>query len=287
MANSIEIALKEGEESKKYGKIISSVLLTLRSNVTENKVVVIVEGADDRSLYERMYDADKVMVYPVSNCRHTVKVVKAVNDKGLSMRLIGIKDADFDHLNGTSYPYENLFLTDFHDAEIVELENNITIDMVWYKYTGMRSPLGLKDEIYSDLFELSLLKWYNYIHRLNIVFKKDKLGACVTNGIFDYSSYKTNLFSRSDNVYKDPDGSPDYKSWCSCHGTVDKPELTNGHDAVELLFHKIKMHTKQLISIKDIAESVRNCYPSSEYKKTGMAMKIDKWAKKNYGTTLY
>ena len=57
MANSIQTALLKSEKDSKYANIIASVILTLRSNVTEGKIVVVVEGADDCRLYERMYDA--------------------------------------------------------------------------------------------------------------------------------------------------------------------------------------------------------------------------------------
>ena len=79
MANSIEAALRKDEEEGKYGKIISSVLLTLRNHVTDDKVVVIVEGIDDRRLYERMYNVGKVIIYVVGNSRHTIEVIKVLN----------------------------------------------------------------------------------------------------------------------------------------------------------------------------------------------------------------
>lgn len=198
MANSIEAALRKDEEEGKYGKIISSVLLTLRNHVTDDKVVVIVEGIDDRRLYERMYNVGKVIIYVVGNSRHTIEVIKALNPKGYDKRLIGIKDADFDNVNKKLYSYPNLFLTDWHDAEIVELESDSVIDTVWNKYMGFKAPIDAIENICKDLCELSMLKWANYNLRLNVVFKRNSIGACVNRGKFDFEMYKANLLTRNE-----------------------------------------------------------------------------------------
>lgn len=286
MANSIQTALLKSEKDSKYANIIASVILTLRSNVTEGKIVVVVEGADDCRLYERMYDADKVIIYPVNSCRHTIETIKAINAKGLSSRIIGIKDADFDHVNNVQYNCANLFLTDFHDAEILEIENDVTVNAVWHKYTDSDAPSAMKDNIYMELRELSMFKWYNHTLHLNIIFKKDRIGSCIDSGRFDFISYIDSIFSRCDNVGKNPIG-PDFDAWCSCRAAAALPAITNGHDAVELMFHKVKGICRRNISLKEFSSSVRDSYPLDEYKKTNMAQAIDDWAVKNYGDILY
>lgn len=68
MMNSVETALRKGEEKSKFIDGIATVLLTLRSNVAKDKIVIVVEGPDDVQLYRRMYDSDKVIVYAANNC---------------------------------------------------------------------------------------------------------------------------------------------------------------------------------------------------------------------------
>ena len=289
MANSIEAALRRDEEEGKYGKIISSVLLTLRNHVTDDKVMVIVEGIDDRRLYERMYNVGKVIIYVVGNSRHTIEVIKVLNPKGYDKRLIGIKDADFDNVNKKSYSYPNLFLTDWHDAEIVELESDSVIDTVWSKYMGFKAPIDAVENIYKDLCELSMLKWANYNLRLNVVFKRNSIGACVNRGKFDFEMYKANLLTRNEN----PENkfAKDYRLWYFVHAmrlnSDDMPNITNGHDAVELMYHNIKSQKSLNIAYKDFAQDIRDSYPVMEYRQTKMAMAIDNWAVKNIGTSLY
>ena len=91
MMNSVETALRKGEEKSKFIDGIATVLLTLRSNVAKDKIVIIVEGPDDVQLYRRMYDSDKVIVYAANNCRHIFEILNNLNAKGYSNHLIGIK----------------------------------------------------------------------------------------------------------------------------------------------------------------------------------------------------
>ncbi len=279
MANSIQIALTKGNENEKYGKYISAVLLMLNTHATSGKVVFVVEGCSDKRLYGKMYDEDKIVIYPVNNCRHTVKVIKALNGKGYSNRLLGIKDADFDRVNNVVYSYENLFITDYHDAEILALENGVTINSVWRKYLGTNAPVNIKNDIYNDLLELSMLKWYNNSNHCNIVF--NKIGAFTENGTFDSGAYVTNLFSVPENSSKQP-LPKDYDLWKTGRiAGLDKRQITNGHDFVELLFHKVWRLKRGNMTIKDVARRIVDCYPLEIYRKTGLSLAIDGWARKN------
>lgn len=286
MTSSIREALAEkSEKDGKYGDTISSVLLTMRSNVNEGKAVVIVEGPDDVELYGRMYRNNNIIVLPVNSCRHIIEVLKALNPKGYSDRLLAIKDADFDHLNKTVHEYRNLFLTDYHDAEITEIESPETIDAAWNNHIKeLNIPLGLKDEIYSELTELSMLKWYNYTNKTKISFKKTKIGSSIDNSYhFDYDKYLKNLFSRDPNIGKQPDENI-LKKWKSDHDSmVVCTQITNGHDFIELLLHKAKQYTHGNITTKVFAKTIRDNYPITVYKKTNMAQNIEHWmSEKHY-----
>lgn len=293
MMNSVETALRKGEEKSKFIDGIATVLLTLRSNVAKDKIVIVVEGPDDVQLYRRMYDSDKVIVYAANNCRHIFEILNNLNAKGYSNHLIGIKDADFDHVNGKNYnEYNNLFLTDWHDAEIAELESRTVVETVWNKYTASNASVNLKESIYNELLELSMLKWYNNNFHLNILFKRNKIGASVScnDGVFDYTLYKASVFARSDNAEKNfPETA--YRLWYLNHITDITsdvlPQITNGHDAVELMYSKIKAYKPQNLVYRDFTQSIRDCYPISEYHQTKLATAIDKWARENLGTPLY
>lgn len=281
MTNSIREALTDkSEKEKKYGAIIASVLLALKSNVYENKAVAIVEGPDDVDLYGRLYSASRIIFLPVRSCRHIIEVLKALDPKGYSDRLLAIKDADFDHLNSTVYEYSNLFLTDFHDAEILEIESSESMNAAWEKHTVKTEqiPSGLKEEIYSELTELSMLKWYNYTFKTTISFKETKIGSSIdSSGHFDYIYYTGILFSRDKNIGKEPDGEQ-FKNWKSANTSkYISTEITNGHDFIDLMLHKVKYFSHGTISKKSFAKTLRDNYSLSAYRKTKMSQQIGKW----------
>ena len=63
-----------------------------------------------------MLDKNAVRIYPDCNCEKHVLILDELN--GIyGSRLLAIKDADFDRLEGQQYSYSNLLLTDTHDME--------------------------------------------------------------------------------------------------------------------------------------------------------------------------
>lgn len=125
------------------------------------KVFVLIEGPDDEKIYRRFLDEQKVTFYVAKNCIFVVDLLRALKtNMALKNRLIGIKDADFDHILHRSYPdLENLFLTDYHDIEMTilseEFENSLKAE---YK---LPTPVLLVKKVAEDLKCLSYLRLYN------------------------------------------------------------------------------------------------------------------------------
>ena len=86
------------------------------THVNDGKVVLVVEGPDDKEVYEKVTDAATVCFYVDCNCDKHFVILNALNGRYRN-RLLAIKDADFDRLDGTQPPYLNLVLTDTHDME--------------------------------------------------------------------------------------------------------------------------------------------------------------------------
>ena len=129
----------------------------------EGKVFVLVEGSDDEKIYRRFLSEQQVTFYITKNCLYVVELLRALKTTpALKNRLIGIKDADFDHILHRSYPdLENLFLTDYHDIEMTilskEFENALKAE-----YT-LPEPTSLIEKVEEDLKSLSYLRLYNEV----------------------------------------------------------------------------------------------------------------------------
>ena len=129
----------------------------------EGKVFVIVEGADDEKIYRCFLDERKVTFYIAKNCLYVVELLKELKtNPSFRDRLIGIKDADFDHILGRSYPdLGNLFLTDYHDIEMTILSNSFE-DFLKAEYK-LPNATPLIEKVAEDLKSLSYLRLYNEV----------------------------------------------------------------------------------------------------------------------------
>ena len=281
MANSIQSALRETQDSA-----TAKVKLTLDNDVNKNKVVAVVEGIDDVRLYQRMYEANDIEVVPVDNCDKIALVIRNLNRPQYRKRLIGIKDADFDVLDGKNYHLDNLFMTDFHDVEMLTLSCNAVLMHIWNKYvTDCPMPDDLLQTICLELLPLSMLKWYNSHHSLSITFDCTNIGSSFENGIFNYDTYENSLFQLSENIGRKPVSS-DMQAWCAAKNP-DLRMVTNGHDAVATLLVKIKQHNKHNIAKKKFSREIIDSYPMTEFINTNLADSISSWANYNHVTIKY
>lgn len=276
MANSILSALTENPN-----EATTKVKLTLDSDINKGKVIIVVEGPDDKSFYQRMYTATRVEIVPVYNCEKVAIVIQQLNRPKYNKRIIGIKDADFDTLNHKEYHLTNLFLTDYHDAEMLELSSNDVLTYIWNKYApSCLMPNNILLSICSELLPLSMLKWYNIDHGLHIKFDNVKIGSSFYNGVFDYDEYENKLFSRPENNDKKP-CEADLQIW-SDSNSPNLMQVTNGHDAVDTLYEKIRNVNKQNLPKKEFSRNIRNSYPKDEFIKTNLAKSISSWATNNH-----
>ncbi len=106
---------------KKYlakSDVVNSIRLQLRHPSGVNKVWVIVEGETDQKLYSKLIDGHHVEIEIAHGGLNSLllSVSELLRETD---RILGIRDADFLHLEGKKETAENIFLTDFHDAEMM------------------------------------------------------------------------------------------------------------------------------------------------------------------------
>ncbi len=276
--NSIRRALAANEN-----EAIARARLILNNSVTADKVLMVVEGKSDEDFYKRMYSPSKVEVNLVGGAKQ-VRLVCDKLGKQYGTRFIGIKDADFDVLNRTVYPYPNLFLTDGHDVEVMVLGCPVVVESVWEQYCQSETlPERLVESIFEELLPLSRWKWYNVVEKSKIVFLE--VGDFFSSGVFDYDRYEKELFSEAKNQDK-MSCKAFFLDWVTSHSEPDRMHVTNGHDAIDGLFQKIRFKQKNKnINKKEFISKVFASYPEDVYRKTSLARNVDAWASEhNYGS---
>ena len=77
--------------------------------------------------------------------------------------ILGIRDADFLYLEGKNINLSNLFLTDYHDSEMMMASDNQCISTVLSEYTEFNSREH--DDIFRKILQtikfLGYFRWYN------------------------------------------------------------------------------------------------------------------------------
>jgi len=236
-----------------------------------NKILVLVEGDSDVLFFKKLIDNVKLEAIPGGN----PKVEKAVEELLPVHRLtIGIRDADFLHLNIEKYQKENIFLTDVHDIEMLSLNNEQIFLNVSTTYQISQSL----HELCQELYHLSLIKWFNSIGL-------DENDNNESHG-FNFKGLKINkiqLTDLEDCIVNILAMNPLQVQWNSDiikseleqlkARNPDVYQLTNGHD---LILH-LKNFCSKNISSDELERFVRGVYRAEDFKQTKLWQDVSNW----------
>lgn len=264
MAEEVVIAsMRDASEMVTDAKV-ADVKALFDTHVNDGKVIVVVEGADDVDVFGKVMDAGSVCFYPDCNCDKHVVILSALNGR-YENRLLAIKDADFDRLDGMSYPYVNLLLTDTHD-----MEGMIVADCLprLQGDDAVRCQGITLVPIYSELEDISYLKWFNHATRSRLCFKgvipdmvfTDYFNAVVANTDADVT------VTIADVVF--------FKSQ---HPGAPEKDLCNGHDIFERVYVRAKAANVANFPKKPFFRRLRAAYPKEKFKNTSLFRAIRAW----------
>lgn len=257
---------------------INTVRLLFRTHITKEKIVLLVEGYDDVNVFEKFFNQQQIQFYPVCNCDEIIRIVEQIETR-YQNRLLAIKDADFDRLKGISYTqYPNLFLTDYHDAEMLMLSGYGTVILAMlYNLDITKFPSF--ESLMKDIESISYLKLYNSIYDLRINFGKTDIAPFYTGKApLDYFAYTTKLFSKSANIGKQVSDSTIINFACSRNYNVDGLlQLINGHDLFDVVYQVIRLSYRQNLKKKAVANQMRKIYTWYRFKETSLYDSLNKW----------
>lgn len=255
---------------------IANIIQILRHPGMASKILIIVEGVDDKRFYSSVFQPEAIDFHILGGCLKCVDVLQNCNAQYESKYIV-LKDADFDHLNRTAYTFPNIFLTDTHDAEIMML-NDESMNSICSEYL-IKSDDLLLDKIFSDLRELSYIKWYNDINNYHINFKILNISKIYDGSkSIDIQDCLDVLYSNSANSGKTKIKKEDIENFINTKGEIDLKLLSNGHDVCECIFIRLDTLTNGKACKRDIPKFLRIKYSSDDFKKTNMYSAISDWS---------
>lgn len=249
---------------------------------------ILVEGNDDSDvrLYRKLFNDKTCKIEPIPG--GYLKVEEAVESllNGYDL-IIGIRDADFIHLQGEEYSKVNMFLTDKHDIEMTMLAEDDVFSAVTHEFIDIEQTqhTTFRDSLLNNIKPLSLLKYLNCLNDLELKFAAMK-GFTIDlisfqYDTFDLATYFGRLLAKSPkakerdfNIIRDDiialDSNP-----------LDLFQLSNGHDAIKAFALFIKTsgnkHGKS-ISDDTFPSFFRTAFRKEHFYKTTLYSNIKNWA---------
>jgi hypothetical protein len=222
----------------------NEIRLLFKHPLYKGKIVCIVEGKSDVRLFRKLLNHDNLKVESVDGKKDLVKIMRELSVE-FPDQILAVCDADHDHLTGAVSDYENLsvFVTDYHDAEILMI-NSPSLTTFIHEYTANDKVDYLCGELYDKVLEaaysIGLLRWINHSEELNLKFKGLNFNEFidVTNFTInlDIDVLLNSLLQRSkaklDNVNEEllKNKLEEYKLKDGC-----KLQVCNGHDLTNII----------------------------------------------------
>ena len=291
------------EDNKSLGNTVleatdpPSIVETIRQNIqhpNHRDVIIVVEGEDDEKALKKFFNMQAVEFLCAGNCLKVKNSMCIVStDKQLKDCVIGIKDADFDHINKISHNIANLMLTDTHDMETMMLTSKVCQCICWE--TIKEEYRNLSFDAMTSLKNLSYLRYYNDkmiftggdSDKDGISFKKTKICNLIPNNqpvsVEDVLKHVKLAGNSEKTSFPDLDTMNQFIQ----ENPIDNGDLilfTNGHDVVSAICNILHSKAKKAKDYGKIAIAglIRAHFDKEEFEKTKLYKSIDDWNNNRY-----
>jgi hypothetical protein len=245
----------------------------------KNYLWVLVEGITDQKLYAELVDGENIQVEMVhgggiKNLRDVLAILIEETN-----RVIGIRDADFLHLNNEQEMIAQLFLTDTHDTEMTLIACDAIFKKVVAEYlSSERNEFNsLRHRLLISLTFLSGIRWLNNIEDIGLNF--DVLGLAnfydASNLTLDKTKCIKEIETRSRNKKRTIQIE---EVELKIENISDYYNLCNGHDAVKALaLHITAVNGGKGIKDDEIARALRIAYRKEDFTTTTLYENLKNW----------
>ncbi len=257
---------------------IDSIRLELRHPKAKNNIWILVEGIDDVKIFRKLIGAENTKIEQVHGGIEQLRKAVGVLSKE-SKQVLGIRDADFLHLNNKTETIENLFLTDYHDIEMMMISTEHVILSLSNEFFTKEENVSIKSEdILNSIKYLSYIRWFNYIHVCKFNFNGLSFDNFYdpANYILDKKLCINKINERSSNKTKTLN-KEEIDSFIDDNLSVDLYQLCNGHDIINVLQIIINKISGEGVKIKEISRVIRAAYLLKDFKKTLLYQHLKGW----------
>lgn len=242
----------------------------------KNYLWILVEGTTDQKLYTKLIDGKNTKIEIAHGGVEKLRTALIILTEETN-QVLGIRDADFLHLDRKAETINNLFVTDAHDSEMMMLSCDKVCEALVVEYLpSKRNNFSeFRSKILLSLSFLGGIRWINNTENLELNFK----GGLVK--FYDVTSLELN---QSDCIKEIEKCSPNKKR--SIQLTEVEAKISNisdhynlccGHDFENAFALHVSKATKTSINNKDVGTSLRLAYRKEDFSLTKLYESLKNW----------
>lgn len=272
------------ETANELSSKIVAIRLILKHPSNEKKAFILLEGETDIRLFKKLFDLNKVEVDSLQGKKKVIEALQILLNEGYT-QVIGIKDADFDHLEETNV-IKNLFTTDYHDIEVSMIESEALQSLI-YEYAHAQSNnsgffSNLKQDIYDIAINIGYLRWFNHKQGNNqLLFKNLDFKIFVQQSDYQLNLDKEKLYARVLDDSKKKNSNLELTNQDLQNKITDfqalsseKLQICCGHDLTKLIAMVLLKTPKG----DDIERALRLVYSLEYFKQTQLYASLLAWS---------
>lgn len=247
---------------------------------------LVVEGRDDR-LFMEGYTSSLSCQIDVADGKDNVRCVIDILDRHAVYGVLGIIDADFDRLLGSSKRSKNLIMPEGHDL-ITMLVSSRALDGVLREYGSRRKIQKFGGCILDALIERALplgyLRLYSLQEGLDLKFSNVNYSAWIDNASFEANTTKLITEVKNRSQRHDLCSTTLAKVIKELHSCNHNPyEICNGTDLVEILSVGLRRalgnKKPSQVTGEVLKTSLRLEYSNQDFKLSKLSRDIQQWEK--------
>ena len=264
--------------SSSHKSIARQIILSHKNVDTINRLLVLVEGDDDRDVYQAFFADNKVDIKDCWGCAAVSAVHETIKAE-YKWKYISILDSDFKRIEGLPRHDKNMFYTDWHDSEILMVHFESVTKSVMNSVVRQVPKNDIKERLYYELHYVSLLKWFNIHRHLSYTFKDlDLAHESWGEQISDATVIQHMVPSQNS-----PKAFPIklYNKFKKEHPDPDFEQITNGHDFISRWSAILKNEYKKQYSDHAFRNLICSAFTTKYAAKTQLYADIKAWSMSN------
>ena len=244
-------------------------------------VFILLEGDSDIKLYRKLFNEKSTKIFSLPGGKNSLERGLAELFEKFPL-VIGIRDADFFHLEKKSAMVANLFLTDHHDMEMVMVASDDTFGSVAFEYFDHNSEkhVDLRSQLLSATSFVGYLRWFNELNDAAFIFMNFPFG--------EFYNHKSMEFDEVGFIHMLLKRSPDAKikdvayilEQVNCLREIDHElfQLCNGHDFIKVMALQTKNNARKGVDHEQISSAFRMAFSIQHFRNTKLFLDTSTWA---------